>query len=52
MNNVSGSPAYAAVQAELTGKLAEVRNGYGDSDELDQQHLKRYMDWMNSQENR
>lgn len=46
MNNVYDQPGYAVVQAALHKKLEEVRASYGDSDELDQEHLNRYLEFM------
>lgn len=44
MNNVYGQTGYATVQAALHKKVEEVRLFYGDSDELNQGHLQRYLD--------
>jgi arylsulfatase A-like enzyme len=46
MNNVYDQAGYAVVQAALHKKLEEVRASYGDSDELDQEHLNRYLEFM------
>jgi arylsulfatase A-like enzyme len=40
MHNVYGDEAYAEVQAELHARLAELRERYGDSEELDRSFLK------------
>jgi arylsulfatase A-like enzyme len=48
MNNVYGKPEYSGVQAELQEKLEEVRIFYGDSDELNQGHLERYLEYQRS----
>ncbi|MCB1121034.1 MAG: sulfatase [Verrucomicrobiae bacterium] len=50
MHNVYSDPRYAVVRAALEKKLAEVREHYGDSDKLDQEHLQRYLDWSASRE--
>ena len=44
MNNLYNDPAYAEVQEQMHDKLIEIRRKYGDSDELDQMHLKRFLD--------
>lgn len=46
INNVYEDPAYAEVRAGLHKRLEELREGYGDSDELDQHYLKTYLDHM------
>ncbi len=43
MNNVYGQANYAEVQMMMHQKLEEVRARYGDSDELNQMHLNRYL---------
>ena len=48
MNNVYGQPGYTVVQAALHKKLIEVRESYGDSDELDQEHLTRFLEFKDS----
>ncbi|MCZ6675423.1 MAG: sulfatase [Verrucomicrobia bacterium] len=45
MQNVYDNPGYAKVRAGLEKKLAVVRASYGDSDELDQEHLTRYLNF-------
>jgi arylsulfatase A-like enzyme len=44
MNNVYGEPEYAEVQADLHKRLEELRNYYGDSDELNEKFLQEYLD--------
>ncbi len=44
MRNVYDDPAYADVREELHRKLSDLRNHYGDSDELDQKYLKAYLE--------
>lgn len=39
MNNVYDDPEYAAVREEMTKKLKEVREKYGDSEELDNHYI-------------
>ena len=43
MNNIYGDVAYQDVQEELHKRLEELRVQYGDSDELNQQNLDRYL---------
>lgn len=43
MNNIYGDVAYQDVQEELHKRLEELRIQYGDSDELNQQNLDRYL---------
>lgn len=43
MNNVYDDPAYQEVQLKLHQKLEAVRRHYGDSDELNQKHLERFL---------
>ena len=43
MNNVYEDEDYASVRAAMHQKLAEIREKYGDSDELNQMHLQRYL---------
>ncbi|MBI9061290.1 MAG: sulfatase [Marinilabiliaceae bacterium] len=43
MNNVYDDPSYAQVRKEMHAKLVEVRAKYGDSDEMDQKHLQRFL---------
>ena len=47
MDNLYGSPEYAAVQKQMHKKLIEVREKYGDSDEIDKGHLTRFLDKKN-----
>ena len=39
LNNVYDNPAYKEVVKELKGKLAELRNKYGDADSLSREHI-------------
>ena len=43
MNNVYEDEQYSSVRAEMHEKLAATREKYGDSDELNQMHLERYL---------
>lgn len=47
MNNVYNDPEYADVRDKLHTKLMELREKYGDSDELSQEYLKAYLDARN-----
>ena len=42
MNNVYGAEQYKSVREEMHKRLAEIREKYGDSDELNRMHLERY----------
>ncbi len=44
MNNIYDDPEYAEVQADLHKRLEELRDYYGDSDELNQKFLEEYLD--------
>ena len=44
MTNLYGKPEVASIQADLHLKLEELRKKYGDSDELNQQYLKSYLE--------
>ena len=44
MNNIYGDPDYADVQQELHEKLEELREYYGDSDDLNDKFLKNYLE--------
>lgn len=48
MNNVYSDPAYHEIQSAFHEKLEAVRHHYGDSDELNQHHLSRYLDFKKS----
>ena len=48
MNNIYGQPGYREVQATLHEKLETVRQSYGDSDALNQEHLSRYLEFRKS----
>ena len=43
MNNVYEDERYQSVREEMHEKLQETREKYGDSDELNQMHLERYL---------
>jgi len=42
MKSVYDDPAYASVREDMHKRLVELREKYGDSDELDQMHIERY----------
>lgn len=44
MNNLYDNPEYAVIQKEMHLKLIEIREKYGDSDELDKFYLEHYLD--------
>ncbi|MEX2566252.1 MAG: sulfatase [Cyclobacteriaceae bacterium] len=44
MNNVYDDPSYAEVREELHQKLEDLREKYGDSDEMNQKYLDAYLD--------
>jgi len=46
MKNVYNDEAYAKVKADMHKQLEEMRAKYGDSEELDNIHLKRYLDQL------
>ncbi|HSI78887.1 MAG TPA: sulfatase [Lunatimonas sp.] len=47
MKNIYGDPSYEQVQKDLHSRLAELRIQYGDSDELNQQFIDRYLNRNN-----
>ncbi|MEX0983082.1 MAG: sulfatase [Bacteroidales bacterium] len=47
MTNVYSDPAYAGEREMLHGKLEELREFYGDSDENNQKYLNLYLDHIN-----
>ncbi|MDC1105735.1 sulfatase [Prolixibacteraceae bacterium] len=44
MHNLYNDPAHANIQKNLHEKLDSLREKYGDSDELDEKYLKRYLE--------
>jgi arylsulfatase A-like enzyme len=46
MQNVYDDPEYANIRKMMHEKLEELREHYGDSDELNQKYLKAYLDHM------
>ncbi|MFW5832454.1 MAG: sulfatase, partial [Prolixibacteraceae bacterium] len=44
MNNVYNDPDYAEVREQMHKKLAELRDYYGDSDELNEKYLEAYLE--------
>jgi len=47
MKNLYDDPDYEAIKNELHGKLEALREQYGDSDELNQQFIDRYLNQKN-----
>lgn len=47
MKNIYGDPAYEEVQKDLHSRLEALRTQYGDSDELNQQFIDRYLNRNN-----
>ncbi len=45
MNNIYEDPDYADVRADMHQKLADLREEYGDSDELQERYLKEYLEY-------
>ena len=43
MMNVYDNPEYSEIKAMMHKRLVEMREKYGDSDELNQMHLERYL---------
>lgn len=43
MNNVYADEQYSSVRADMHEHLAAIREKYGDSDELNEMHLERYL---------
>ena len=43
MTNLYNNPEYSSVKKRLHLRLSELREHYGDSDSLDQMHIKRYV---------
>ena len=48
MKNVVNDPAYADVVVKLKKQLVELREQYGDSSELDQEILRKYLEAQNN----
>ena len=44
MKNIYNNPEYKDVQAELHKRLEELREYYGDSDELNDRYLNEYLE--------
>jgi len=44
MKNVYDDPAYAEIKKELHSRLEKLREKYGDSSELSQSYIDRYLD--------
>ena len=43
MNNIYNDPEYAKIKKMMHLRLTEMRDKYGDTDELNEMHLKRYL---------
>ena len=43
MNNIYNDPEYADIQSMMHKRFEEMREKYGDSDELDQQAIENYI---------
>ena len=43
MKNVYDDPKYLEIRENMHKRLIEMRNKYGDSDQLNQMHLERYL---------
>ena len=43
MNNIYDNPEYKKIQEHMHHRLIEIRKKYGDSAELNQEHLERYL---------
>jgi arylsulfatase A-like enzyme len=48
MNNIYNNPAYAEVREMLHRRLQELREEYGDSDELNEKFLRAYLEHQNN----
>ncbi len=46
MNNIYEEPEYADLRADLHRKLNDLREKYGDSEELDQKYLREYLEHL------
>ncbi|PZX47561.1 sulfatase family protein [Algoriphagus chordae] len=46
MTNVYDDPAYAEIRAELHKQLDDMREKYGDSSELSQEYIEKYLDYI------
>jgi arylsulfatase A-like enzyme len=47
MNNIYDDPSYKGIKTQMHQKLEELREYYGDSDELNQKYLDAYLDHIN-----
>jgi hypothetical protein len=48
MNNIYDDPAYTEVREMLHRRLQELREQYGDSDELNEKYLRAYLEHQNN----
>jgi hypothetical protein len=46
MTNVYDDPAYAEIRATLHKQLDGLREKYGDSSELSQEYIDKYLDYL------
>lgn len=51
MTNVYDDPEYANIREMMHAKLTELREYYGDSDELNEKYMKAYLDHQNTGRN-
>ncbi len=51
MNNVYNDPSYNKIVKNMHDRLDEIREKYGDSDELNKSHLERYLKGKGLNEN-
>ncbi|QDH81656.1 sulfatase [Echinicola soli] len=49
MKNIYDDPEYADIKAELHRKLDALRAKYGDSDEIQEEYLKKYLDHLSGE---
>ena len=46
LTNVYDDPAYAEIRADLHKQLDDMREKYGDSSELSQEYIEKYLDYI------
>ena len=52
MNNIYEDPDYANVRIDMHEKLEELRDKYGDSEELQEKYLEKYLEHRNRGEDK
>ena len=52
MNNIYDDPGYLEVKKMMHRRFDEMREKYGDSDELDQMHIDNYLSHMEKRNRR